>query len=282
MADDTTRAAGERAALLALAVDIAREAGALLRSYADSDDLHVATKSTATDPVSAADHASERLISERVRAARPDDGLMGEEQEGDREGSTGMRWVVDPLDGTVNYLYGIPQWSVSIAVEDADGPLVGVVHDPSRDDLFAAVRGGGARLNDTPLRLDPPTDVSDALIATGFSYDPAVRGRQAEMLAGLITTVRDVRRLGSAALDLAWLAAGRYDGYVEFALHRWDYSAGSLMVKEAGGVVAAWELAFGDDVHKGLSAGGGPVTDHLAAWLDAAGAHRIPLDAFVE
>ncbi|HSJ46961.1 MAG TPA: inositol monophosphatase family protein [Euzebyales bacterium] len=282
MTEDTTRAAGERAALLRLAVDIAREAGALLRSYADSDDLHVATKSTATDPVSAADHASERLISERVRAARPDDGLMGEEQEGDREGSTGLRWVVDPLDGTVNYLYGIPQWSVSIAVEDADGPLVGVVHDPSRDDLFTAIRGGGARLNDTPLRLDPPTDVSDALIATGFSYDPAVRGRQAEMLTGLITTVRDVRRLGSAALDLAWLAAGRCDGYVEFALHRWDYSAGSLLVTEAGGIVAAWELAFGDDVRKGLSAGGERVSDHLAAWLEAAGAHRIPLEAFVE
>ena len=282
MTDDTGPATAERTALLALAVDIAREAGALLRSYADSDDLHVATKSSATDPVSAADHASERLISERVRAARPDDGLTGEEQEGDRDGSTGLRWVVDPLDGTVNYLYGIPQWSVSIAVEDDDGPVVGVVHDPSRNDMFAALRGGGARLNDTPLRLDPLTDVSDALIATGFSYDPAVRGRQAEMLTGLITTVRDVRRLGSAALDLAWLAAGRYDGYVEFALHRWDYSAGSLLVTEAGGAVAAWELAFGDDVRRGLSAGGGAVTDHLAAWLGAAGAHRIPLDTFVE
>jgi myo-inositol-1(or 4)-monophosphatase len=282
MTDDTRPAADEPGGLLALAVDIAREAGALLRSYAGSDDLHVATKSSATDPVSAADHASERLISERVRASRPHDGLMGEEHERDRDGSTGLRWVVDPLDGTVNFLYGIPQWSVSIAVEDEDGPVVGVVHDPSRDDVFAAVRGGGAWLNDTPLRPEPPTDVSDALIATGFSYDPEVRGRQAEMLTRLITTVRDVRRLGSAALDLAWLAAGRYDGYVEFALHRWDYSAGSLLVTEAGGAVAAWELAFGDDVRKGLSAGAGTVADHLAAWLEAAGARRITLDAFVE
>jgi myo-inositol-1(or 4)-monophosphatase len=282
MIDDSRHAAGEAEVLLALAVDIAREAGALLRSYADSDDLHVATKSTATDPVSAADHASERLISERLRAARPDDGLMGEEQEADRDGSTGLRWVVDPLDGTVNYLYGIPHWSVSVAVEDDEGPVAGVVHDPNRDDMFTSVRGGGARLNGTPLLLDPPVDVGDALIATGFSYDPAVRGRQAEMLTGLITTVRDVRRQGSAALDLAWLAAGRHDGYVEFGLHRWDYSAGSLLVTEAGGAVAAWELAFGDDLRKGLSAGGTVVSDHLAAWLQAAGARRIPLDTFVE
>lgn len=282
MTEATRPTSDEPAALLALAVDIAREAGALLRSYADSDDLHVSTKSSTTDPVSAADHASERLIAERVRAARPDDGLMGEEHERDRTGSTGLRWVVDPLDGTVNYLYGIPQWSVSIAVEDRTGPVVGVVHDPTRDDVFAAVRGEGAWLNDVLLRLHPPADVSDALIATGFSYDPTVRRRQAAMLTELITTVRDVRRLGSAALDLAWLAAGRYDGYTEFALHRWDYSAGSLLVTEAGGAVAAWELAFGGDVRKGLSAGGEAVNDHLAAWLEAAGAHRIPLDAFVE
>jgi myo-inositol-1(or 4)-monophosphatase len=282
MTDVTTPANDEPAALLALAVDIAHEAGALLRSYADRDDLHVTTKSSATDPVSAADHASERLISERVWAARPDDGLMGEEQEADRAGSTGMRWVVDPLDGTVNFLYGIPHWSVSIAVEDGDGPLAGVVHDPSRDDTFTAVLGGGARHNGTPLHLDPPTSVGDALIATGFSYDTTLRGRQAAMLTALISTIRDVRRLGSAALDLAWLAAGRYDGYVEFALHRWDYSAGSLLVTEAGGEVAAWELALDDDVHKGLTAAGSPVTGHLAAWLDAAGARPIPLAAFLD
>lgn len=279
---DTTTRGDDPAALLALAVEIAREAGALLRAYAGSDDLHVATKSSATDPVSAADHASERLISERLRAARPEDGLMGEEQEGDRAGSTGLRWVVDPLDGTVNYLYGIPQWSVSIAVEDHAGPLVGVVHDPCRDDTFTAVRHGGARRNTQPLRLEPLADVSDALIATGFSYEPALRGHQVEMLTGLITTVRDVRRLGSAALDLAWLAAGRYDGYVEFALHRWDYSAGSLLVSEAGGEVTAWELPFGDGIRKGLSAGGRAVADHLAAWLGSAGARRAPLASFVE
>ncbi|MBW3604014.1 MAG: inositol monophosphatase [Actinobacteria bacterium] len=264
----------EPAALLALAVDVGREAGALLVSYATRCDLDVDTKTSATDPVSAADRASERLISERVRAARPHDGLMGEEHAGDRSGSSGLRWVVDPLDGTVNFLYGIPQWSVSIAVEDADGPLCGVVYDPSRDETFTAVRGGGASIDGDPLRMIPPEQISDALIATGFSYDPTLRRRQATMLTELIGTVRDIRRFGSAALDLAWLGAGRWDGYAEFALHRWDYSAGSLIVQEAGGTVAHWALES-DRVRTGLSAGSAAVQEHLAAWLQRSGARRI-------
>jgi myo-inositol-1(or 4)-monophosphatase len=282
MTDHVPPAPADRRGLLTLATDIAREASTLLSSYASSDDLHVRTKSSSTDPVSAADRASEHLISERVRTARPDDGLMGEEQADDRTGSTGLRWVVDPLDGTVNFLYGLPQWSVSIAVEDDAGPLVGVVHDPNRDEMFTAIRGAGAWLNGARLRSGPARDPRDALIATGFSYDPTVRRRQGAMLADLIATVRDVRRLGSAALDLAWLAAGRYDGYVEFALHRWDYSAGSLIVTEAGGTVAAWRLAFDDDVRKGLTAGSEQAAAHLAAWLDRAGARPIPLEDFVD
>ncbi|CAN5807139.1 inositol monophosphatase family protein [soil metagenome] len=263
------------AALLELATDIAREAGELLVSYVTRADLHVDTKTTATDPVSAADRASERLISERVRATRPNDGLMGEEHSGDRAGSSGLRWVVDPLDGTVNFLYGIPQWSVSIAVEDADGPLCGVVHDPSRNETFTAARGGGAQVDGAELTMTAPTRIGDALIASGFSYDPAVRQHQATLLADLIGTVRDIRRFGSAALDLAWLAAGRWDGYAEFALNRWDYSAGSLIVQEAGGTVAHWELTLGDAPRSGLSAGLSMVADHLAAWLRRAGAATI-------
>lgn len=262
------------AALLTLAVDIAREAGALLVSYATRSDLDVDTKTSATDPVSAADRASERLIVARVRAARPDDGLMGEEHAGDRSGSSGLRWVVDPLDGTVNFLYGIPQWCVSIAVEDADGPLCGVVHDPSRDETFTAVRGGGASMDGDLLRMTPPEQIGDALIATGFSYDPGLRRRQATMLTELIGTVRDVRRFGSAALDLAWLGAGRWDGYAEFALHRWDYSAGSLIVREAGGTVAHWALESAG-LRTGLSAGSPVVQEHLAAWLQRSGARRV-------
>lgn len=261
--------------LLALAVDIAQEAGALLRSYARRSDLDVDTKSSATDPVSAADRASERLISERVRAARPEDGLMGEEHSGDRPGSTGLRWVVDPLDGTVNFLYGIPQWSVSIAVEDDAGPVCGVVFDPSRDETFTAVRGGGAWADGSALRITTPQAIGDALIASGFSYDAAVRREQATLLVDLIDTVRDIRRFGSAALDLAWLAAARWDGFAEFALNRWDYSAGSLMVQEAGGTVSAWELTLGGASRSGLTAGSAPVVDHLNHWLRDAGAHPI-------
>lgn len=280
MTSDPTDPDHDPATLLALATDIARDAGALLHSYARRSDLEVDTKSSATDPVSTADRASERRISERIRAARPGDGMLGEEQAGDRSGSTGLRWVVDPLDGTVNYLYGIPQWSVSIAVEDGAGPLCGVVYDPSRDETFYAVRGGGAFLDGTPLRVSSPARVSDALIATGYSYDPQVRRRQADMLVDLIPTIRDVRRFGSAALDLSWLAAGRWDGYAEFALHRWDFGAGSLLVAEAGGDVRAWEIQVGGGAHRGICAGGTAITEHLAAWLERSGARAIPLAAF--
>lgn len=270
----------EPAALLALATDIARDAGALLRSYADRTDLEVHTKTTATDPVSAADRASEQLISERLRSTRPQDGMVGEEQAGDRTGSSGLRWVVDPLDGTVNFLYGIPQWSVSIAVEDDGGPLCGVVYDPSRDETFTALRGGGAYLDGSRVRLSAQSSVSDALIATGYSYVPEVRLRQADMLADLIATIRDVRRFGSAALDLSWVAAGRCDGYAEFALHRWDYSAGALLVAEAGGDLQAWELQVGGAGYHGICAGSRRVVEHLAGWLGRSGAHRTPLPAF--
>ena len=268
---DRDGAAGHRPGagdeLLALAVDIAHEAGVLLRSYTGRADLDVGTKTTATDPVSAADRASERLISERILAARPDDGLLGEERAGDRSGTSGLRWVVDPLDGTVNYLYGIPQWCVSIAVEDDAGPLVGVVHDPNRNETFAARRAAGSTLNGSPLRISPPPGVSAALIATGYSYDAAARRAHATMLADLIGHVRDLRRCGSAALDLSWIAAGRWDGYAEFGLHRWDWSAASLVVSEAGGTLMRWRHDLGGVPLDGVTAGSAVVHDHLAAWL---------------
>jgi myo-inositol-1(or 4)-monophosphatase len=270
------------AELLTLATEIACEAGQLLRDYAERGDLAVATKTSATDPVSAADHASEQLISNRIRVARPDDGQLGEEQTGDRAGTTGLRWVVDPLDGTVNYLYGIPQWSVSIAVEDAEGPLVGVVHDPSSGDVFTAARGAGAHLEGEPLTVRTVADPSDALIATGFAYDPAARTHQGELLAGLVGSVRDVRRFGSAALDLAWLAAGRWDGYAEFTMHRWDFSAGSLLVTEAGGRVDGWQLELGGATRRGLTAGGVTVVEHLNGWLRRAGARPLPLAEYAD
>lgn len=261
--------------ILDLAIDIAHEAGALLRSYAGRSDLDVGTKSSDTDPVSAADRASEDLISRRIASARPDDGMIGEEQAADRRGTTGLRWVVDPLDGTVNYLYGIPQYSVSIGVEDADGALVGVVYDPSRDETFAARRHQGATLDGSRLQIAPPNSFAAALIASGYAYDAKMRRQQATMLADLIGDVRDVRRFGSAALDLSWLAASRWDGYSEFALNHWDRSAGSLIVTEAGGTVSLWRMELGGQTKDGVAAGSRLVHDGLADWLRRHGADRI-------
>lgn len=261
--------------MLDLATEIAHEAGALLRSYAGRSDLEVGTKSTDTDPVSAADRAAEHLISQRIAVARPDDGMVGEEQAGDRPGTTGVRWVVDPLDGTVNYLYGIPQYSVSIGVEGEDGPLVGVVYDPSRDETFAARRGRGATLDGSRIEITPPASFAAALIASGYAYDATMRRQQATMLADLIGDIRDIRRFGSAALDLSWVAAGRWDGYAEFALNHWDRSAGGLIVSEAGGMVSLWRMELGGQSEDGVAAGSQMVHDRLAGWLRRHGAEQI-------
>lgn len=219
-------------ALRDLAVSAGREAGAeLLRRRAD---VHaVETKSSATDPVSEADRASETLLVERIRAARPHDAVLGEEG-ADERGGSGLRWVLDPLDGTVNYLYGLPAWCVSVACEDADGGLVGVVVDPVHDEVFSAIRGEGAWLGGTCLAVNDPVAVDRALVATGFAYDPAVRRVQADIAAHVLGSVRDIRRGGSAALDLCALAAGRVDAYYEDGIAHWDWAAGALIALEAG------------------------------------------------
>jgi myo-inositol-1(or 4)-monophosphatase len=196
----------------------------------------VESKSSATDLVSDADRDAEALIRDLLAAERPDDGLLAEEgtQEG---GSSGRRWVFDPLDGTISYLYGYPHWCVSVALEDSDGALVGVVWDPNREELFSAARGEGATLNGAPIRVREAVGLDGALIATGFGYDPDRRAKQAEVVRRLLPRIRDIRRAGSAALDLSWLAAGRLDGYYERGLNPWDWAAGSLIVRAAGGVV---------------------------------------------
>jgi myo-inositol-1(or 4)-monophosphatase len=216
-----------------LAESVAREAGALLREAFAGPAVGVSTKSTATDPVSEADRAAERLIRERLAAARPGDAVLGEEG-GDTAGSTGVRWIVDPLDGTVNFLFGIPQWAVSIACEDGDGTVAGVVYDPMRDELWAADRDGPALLDGSPVQSPMRHDLATALVCTGFGYDPEGRRAQAELVARLLPVVRDIRRLGSAALDLAWTAAGRYDAYYEHGLNAWDLAAGELICARAG------------------------------------------------
>lgn len=193
-------------------------------------------KTSSTDMVSAADRDAEALIRRGLREARPEDGLLGEEGSR-RESDSGRRWIVDPLDGTTNFLYGIPQWAVSIALE---GEL-GVIFDPVRDELFTAVHGSGALLNGTALRMPAPAPLSTALIATGFGYDAERRDKQGAVIARVLPRVRDIRRAGAAALDLSWLASGRLDGYYERGLHAWDWAAARIVVQEAGGAVADLE-----------------------------------------
>jgi myo-inositol-1(or 4)-monophosphatase len=218
--------------LLELATAIAREAGDGLRD-AFGRALEISAKSTPTDLVSEADVATEGLIRARLAAARPDDAILGEEGD-DRPGTSGLRWVVDPLDGTVNFLFGIPQWCVSIACEDAGGTLAGVVFDPMRDETWAATRDGEATLSGKPLRAPLRDGLATALVATGFGYDAAVRDSQARIVARLLPLVRDVRRMGAAALDLAWTAGGRFDAYYEHGVKRWDVAAGALICARAG------------------------------------------------
>lgn len=219
-----------------LAVRAAREAGELLLERFRGPIEGLDTKSSPTDLVSDADRDSEHLLLELISRERPDDGILSEEG-GDERSRSGLEWVVDPLDGTVNYLYRIPWWAVSIAVEDDKGAVVGVVFDPVRDAMYEAERGHGAWLNSRPIHVGDVDELSNALIGTGFSYEAEAREVQAATVARLLPRTRDIRRAGSAALDLAALAAGHLDGFYEAPMERWDKAAGILLVEEAGGMV---------------------------------------------
>lgn len=207
--------------------------------------------------MSDADRAADALVVQRIRAGVPDDAIVSEEG-GRVDGSSGRTWYVDPLDGTINYLYGMPHWSVSIACADADGAVAGVVYDPVRGELFSAARGAGAMLGTRRLAVTAVTDPGLALVATGFSYDARERAAQAAVMARLAGSVRDIRRAGSAALDLAWVAAGRLDAYFEVSRSPWDSAAGELLVREAGGEVTWTEhteiVASGRSLHAPLIA----------------------------
>jgi myo-inositol-1(or 4)-monophosphatase len=221
---------------LELAERAARAAGAVLMERFGGPARGLGHKTSDTDLVSDADRDAERAIRELLEGERPEDGLIAEE--GSRhEAESGRRWVVDPLDGTVNFLYRFPAWCVSVALHDGDGAVVGVVYDPLRAEAFRATRGGGCELNGEPVRVREQTDLAHALVATGFGYEPERRARQAQVAERVLPRVRDIRRAGAAALDLAWLAAGRLDGYYERGLSPWDWGAGRLLVQEAGGVV---------------------------------------------
>lgn len=238
--------------LLALAQQAARAGGAELTRRFGSV-LEFSTKSSATDPVSAADLASERAIREVLSAARPSDAILGEEggetvggsgtpapheapgvSSHGAPGVAGLRWVVDPLDGTVNYLYGLPAFAVSIACEDAAGTLVAVILDPLRERMYTATRSGAAYCDQRQLPGSDATELGQALLATGFSYSADLRSVQGELVARLLPRVRDIRRIGAAALDLCWCAAGRLDAYFERGVKPWDIAAGMLICERAG------------------------------------------------
>jgi myo-inositol-1(or 4)-monophosphatase len=221
--------------LLALARSLATDAAALLRDGLDQ--VHdVETKSSLTDMVTGSDRASERLLVEGIRAARPDDAILGEEGTA-QPGTSGVRWVLDPLDGTTNFLYRLPAFAVSMAVELDGETVAGVVVDAARDETFTAMRGGGAHLDDRRIACTGCTQLGAALLGTGFSYDAARRARQGEVLAQVLPVVRDIRRVGAAAIDLCWVAAGRLDAFAERGLAPWDLGAGALIAAEAGATV---------------------------------------------
>jgi myo-inositol-1(or 4)-monophosphatase len=261
-----------RDSLIEVAVRVAAEAAELVESTRRSAVRDVMTKSSATDPVTAGDRASERLIRERLAELRPGDAVLGEEEGSDSGTGSGVCWVVDPIDGTVNYLYGFPWYSVSVAAQLDGETVAGAVVEPASGRRWSAARGQGATLDGVPLRASPATRLDLTLLATGFSYQPERRTQQAEMLARLLGRVRDVRRTGSAALDLCMVAAGWVDAYVEHGLARWDWAAGSLIAREAGAVVS---LPDSGDLGAAILAAAPGIADELRTVLLESGVSAV-------
>jgi myo-inositol-1(or 4)-monophosphatase len=230
------------AELVVLARDLAEQAGALVRAGRRRGLSHVTTKSSITDMVTEYDRLSEDLIVRGLLAARPRDAIIGEEG-ADRAGTSGVDWLIDPIDGTTNFLYDLPGYAISIAARDSDGLLAGVVHVPALGETFHAGRGGGAFLDDAPIRCSGATVLATSLVATGFSYDPGLRVRQTTALVEIIGRIRDIRRFGAAAVDLCHVACGRVDAYYERGLAAWDLAAGELIAREAGAVVTGFDGA---------------------------------------
>ncbi len=205
--------------------------------------FEVTSKSVAIDIATQMDHDSEKLIVESILSARPGDGIIGEEGTS-RPSSTGITWVIDPIDGTVNYLYGLPGWSVSIAAKDESGVLVGVVHSPTIDSTWTATRGGGAFFNSRPITCNSAISLDRALIGTGFAYDVKERVSQGKVIASLLPKIRDLRRMGSAAVDICYVATGAFDGYFELGLKEWDLAAASLIATESGALISTDSLGI--------------------------------------
>lgn len=222
--------------LLAVAEELARTAGDMALRGRKSGVVTATTKSSPTDMVTQYDKASEELITTGLASRRPNDGIIGEEG-ANTSSSTGITWHIDPIDGTSNFYFDIPMWAVSIGAVDENGPLVGVVYAPALGEMFTASRGGGAFLNGQPIHVRNNVELADALVGTGFSYRISERTRHAQRVATMVTHIRDIRRLGAAAIDLCFVACGRYDAYFEEHLHSWDLVAGQVIATEAGAVI---------------------------------------------
>jgi myo-inositol-1(or 4)-monophosphatase len=222
-------------AILALATRLAREAGAIQRERYETA-IRIETKSASIDLVTEVDHACEALIIDGILGERPADAILAEEGGGEDTQGAEWRWIIDPLDGTMNYAHGYPRFCVSIGIERAGEPTLGVVYDPLLDECFSATRGGGATLNGHAIGVSDETEIGRALLATGFAYDVhRSEDDNVDHFAHFVKRARGLRRDGSAALDLCYVAAGRFDGYWELKLHAWDVAAGNLIVVEAGG-----------------------------------------------
>jgi myo-inositol-1(or 4)-monophosphatase len=264
-------------ALRDLARSLACEAGALVREGRPAQVEVAATKSSAVDPVTAMDRASEELLRARLAAERPDDAILGEEGD-DVPGTSGLTWVLDPIDGTVNYLYGVASYAVSVAV--VAGPpdperwtaLAGCVHSVVDARTWTAARGGGAERDGHPIRVSAPASLAESLVGTGFGYAAERRARQAEVLTSVLPRVRDIRRLGAAAIDLCLLAEGALDLYYERGLNPWDVAAGGLVAAEAGAWVGGLR---GRGPSSAMTvAGANPVVAELVRLLEDADADR--------
>ncbi|MGZ4341403.1 MAG: inositol monophosphatase family protein [Solirubrobacteraceae bacterium] len=256
----------EERQLLAVAHEAAHAAAAELKQRYGRRQSGVRSKSGPTDLVSDADLAAEKAIRTVIAERRPDDAILGEE--GGATGEGDLRWVVDPLDGTINYLYEIPAFAVSVACEDASGTIAGVVLDPLRDELFAATRSGPPTLNGLAFEVDDrPDTLGMTMVATGFGYDPVVRARQAAVVARVLPSVRDIRRGGAAALDLAWNACGRVDAFYERGLNVWDIAAGALVCSRAG--LAVREFPASGDERWGIMSAPPGLVDELYELIDA-------------
>jgi myo-inositol-1(or 4)-monophosphatase len=250
----------EERQLLAVAHEAAHAAAAELKQRYGRRQSGVRSKSGPTDLVSDADLAAEKAIRTILAKRRPDDAILGEE--GGATGDGDLRWVVDPLDGTINYLYEIPAFAVSVACQDAAGTIAGVVLDPLRDEVFAATRSGPPTLDGSTFEVDDrPDALGMTMVATGFGYDPVVRARQAAVVARVLPRVRDIRRVGAAALDLVWNACGRVDAFYERGLNVWDIAAGALVCSRAG--LAVREFQASDDERWGIMTAPPALADEL-------------------